>query len=139
MKVAVAMSGGVDSSVAAVLLKQKGYDVIGVTMKHYNPQAAGFPNNEGIDIAISDAAEVCKQLNIKHYVFDVQKEFEEIIIKNFIEEYKTGKTPNPCTLCNPTIKWGAFFDQVLKLGVDKMATGHYLKLQKEDNEYHLYR
>ena len=139
MKVAVAMSGGVDSSVAAVLLIQKGFDVIGVTMKHYNPQKAGFPDSEGIDIAIYDATEVCKQLNIKHYVFDVQEKFEEIIIENFIGEYKNGKTPNPCTLCNPTIKWGAFFEQVFELGVDKMATGHYLKLQEEDNKCHLYR
>ncbi|MDO9576439.1 MAG: tRNA 2-thiouridine(34) synthase MnmA [Candidatus Cloacimonadales bacterium] len=138
MKIAIAMSGGVDSSVAAALLQKEGHDVIGVTMRHFDNARYGFAENEGIQQAITDAAKVCDKLGIPHHVINTSEDFYRIVETNFIEEYKNGRTPNPCTLCNPTIKWGVFHDQVLKLGVEKMATGHYVKLIEKNGKFLIY-
>jgi tRNA-specific 2-thiouridylase len=137
MKIAVAMSGGVDSSVAAAILQKQGHEIIGVTMRHFDNASYGFNDNEGIQQAISDAARVCEQLHIPHYIIDTSQEFYQIVETNFIEEYKIGHTPNPCALCNPTIKWGVFHDRVLELGVEKVATGHYVKLVEKDGVFQL--
>ena len=139
MKIAVAMSGGVDSSVAAVLLKDQGYEIIGVTMRHFNNAKYGFAKDEGIELAISDAGKVCEKLGIPHYVIDVSEDFEKIVVNDFISEYERGKPPNPCALCNPTIKWGIFLKKVLELGADKIATGHYVKVVLENEQYNIYR
>ena len=139
MKIAVAMSGGVDSSVAAAILLQEGHDVIGVTMRHFDNAEFGFGKDEGSELAIQDAKQVCKQLDIQHYVLDITKEFKSVVIADFIKGYSKGRTPNPCTLCNPTIKWGVFLNKVLKLGVQKIATGHYVKLLVENEIYNLYK
>ena len=138
MKIAVAMSGGVDSSVSAALLQKEGHEVIGVTMRHFDNERYGFAEDEGINRAISDAAKVCLKLGIPHHIIDTFKEFQQIVEKNFIEDYKNGRTPNPCTLCNPTIKWGVFQDQVLELGVEKMATGHYVKLIEKNGHFQIH-
>lgn len=137
MKIACAISGGVDSSVAAVLLKKQGHEVIGVTMHHFDNAAHGFSTDTGIEQAINDANKVCSKLKIPHHVIDIKTEFHNIIEQNFIAEYEKGRTPNPCTLCNPTIKWGVFHDQVLSLGVEKVATGHYVKLVEENGTFHI--
>ncbi len=139
MKIAVAMSGGVDSSAAAVILLKEGHEVIGVTMRHYNYADCGFSKDEGIEADIKDAAKVCEKLGILHHVIDTSKEFKKIIEDNFITEYSKGRTPNPCTLCNPTIKWGVFLREILKFGVEKIATGHYVKLIEEDKAFHIYK
>ncbi len=139
MKIAVAMSGGVDSSVAAAILQKVGHNIIGVTMKHFENARYGFSKDEGIEQAIADAARVCKKLQIPHYVIDTSADFYTIVEQNFINEYSKGRTPNPCTLCNPTIKWGVFLEEVLKLGVKKIATGHYVKLIGKKNAYHIYK
>ncbi|NQV18593.1 MAG: tRNA 2-thiouridine(34) synthase MnmA [Armatimonadetes bacterium] len=139
MKIAVAMSGGVDSSVAAAILLKEGHEVIGVTMRHFDNAEFGFGNNEGSELAIQDAKQVCGQLDIKHYVLDITEEFKSIVIADFIKEYSSGRTPNPCTLCNPTIKWGVFLKKVLKLGVQKIATGHYVRLHFENKIFNLYK
>ncbi len=138
MKIAVAMSGGVDSSVAAVLLQKQGHEIFGVTMRHFDNTAYGFPNNKGIDAAIKDAKIVAEKLGIPHYVVDTSESFKEIVETNFIEEYAAGHTPNPCTICNPTIKWGALLEGALELGAEKIATGHYIRLQEMKGIQHLF-
>ena len=97
------MSGGVDSSVVAYLLKQEGYDVVGATMK--------LIDNDSTNQSIKDAKDVCDSLEIKHYVFDLVKEFKDIVISNFIDSYKNGETPNPCVVCNKYFKFGYFYKE----------------------------
>ncbi len=139
MKIAIAMSGGVDSSVTAVILQKKGHEVVGLTMRHYNYVDYGFSKDEGIEADIKDARKVCNKLGIPHHVIDTSKDFKKIIEENFISEYTKGRTPNPCTLCNPTIKWGSFLDKALELGVEKFATGHYVDLRYEKGTYNIYK
>lgn len=127
-KVVVAMSGGIDSSVVAYLLKEKGYDIVGATMK--------LIDTEESNQSIEDAKEICNSLGIKHYVFDLQKEFKEQIINYFINSYKEGKTPNPCVMCNKYFKFGLFYEKSKKeLNADYIATGHYAKII--DNKLHI--
>ncbi len=120
-KVLVGMSGGVDSSVAALLLKNKGYEVIGATMVLFENDAC-FSN----DICM-DAKKVCDKLEIKHYVIDLKDVFKKYVINDFIESYKKGFTPNPCVCCNKYLKFGALWQEAKKLGCDYIATGHYVR------------
>jgi len=133
------MSGGVDSSVAAYLLKKANHDITGVTMRHYNFSEQGFSEKTGIEADIADARAVCKKLEIDHQVIDVQKEFKQSVINYFIKEYTQGRTPNPCTYCNPRIKWGIFLDKIKQQGFEKIATGHYTIIRKKGNNYLLSR
>lgn len=119
--VVIGMSGGVDSSVAACLLKEQGYHIIGATMY--------LLDNEETKKAIKDAKKICKQIGIDHYIFDLREEFKQKIIKNFIDSYQKGQTPNPCILCNRLFKFGIFFEQAKKLGANYIATGHYAKIK----------
>ena len=111
------MSGGVDSSAAAYLLKESGYEVVGITMK--------LIDNEKTDVSIKDAKDVCDVLGICHYVIDLREEFKNIVINNFIDSYKKGITPNPCCVCNKYFKFGLFYEEAKKLGCDFISTGHY--------------
>lgn len=119
--VAIGMSGGVDSSVAACLLKDKGYNVIGVTLE--------LLDNEETKKSIEDAKAICKKIDIKHYVCDLKEEFKKEIVQNFITAYKQGKTPNPCVLCNRLFKFGLFYKKALELGADYISTGHYARVK----------
>lgn len=121
-KVLLGMSGGVDSSVSAVLLQNQGYDVIGVTMKLHN-----FENNEN-DVSI-DAKKVCDFLGIPHYTIDFKNDFQKYVIDDFICQYKNCRTPNPCIECNKYLKFGAMYQKALELGCDFIATGHYAKIE----------
>ena len=125
-KIAVAMSGGVDSSVVAALLQKQGYDVFGVTMQVWQDTQ---------DLAIKDAQLIAKRLNIPHHVVDLRKVFEQEIITYFTNEYLLGRTPNPCVTCNHHIKFGALLDWAKSMGADYLATGHYAKIVKEKNRY----
>lgn len=128
--VMVAMSGGVDSSVAVLLLKEQGYHVSGATMKLWDyDDVGGNAAHQGCcDLnAINDARAVCDALDVPHYVFDFTRRFHDTIIENFVGEYLDGRTPNPCVLCNSLIKWDAFLSRALELGHDAIATGHYAR------------
>jgi tRNA-specific 2-thiouridylase len=130
------MSGGVDSSVAAALLLEQGYNVIGATMKIYSfDDVGGNVGKEtsccGLD-GINDARMVAVRLGIPHYVFDFTKQFREQVIDNFIDEYVRGRTPNPCIVCNRAIKWGELLSKADALGADFIATGHYARLRYDE-------
>ncbi len=122
-KVVVGMSGGVDSSVAAYLLKEQGYDVIGVTMALFDGA-----DEEGLCCGLSateDARAVADNIGIPHYVFNFKKEFKEYVTDYFISEYLKGATPNPCIACNRYLKWEALLNRSLEIGAEFIATGHY--------------
>ena len=137
-KVMVAMSGGVDSSVAAMLLTDEGYNVSGVTM------CLGIAAEEDSArccgaTAVDDAKRVCDQLKIPHYVFDYALELEDKVIAKFISEYRKGRTPNPCVECNRYLKFGSLLEKAKVLGFDFLATGHYASIERNKNGYCLKR
>lgn len=115
-RVVVGMSGGVDSSVAALLLKNEGYEVVGVTFQFID------------DFDATDAVKVCEKLGIEHHVVDYREQFKSMIIDSFINDYKKGLTPNPCVLCNRDVKLKFLYDQMIEFNCDYMATGHYAKV-----------
>jgi len=128
-KVAVAMSGGVDSSVAALLLKEAGYEVVGFTMLREGTSVKG---GKVSDQEVEEAKKVCSFLGIEHFLLNVTQTLEEKVIKPFIQEYREGKTPNPCVNCNRFVKFGALWDEIALRGFDYLATGHYARLQEKD-------
>lgn len=142
-RVVVGMSGGVDSSVAAYLLKEQGYEVIGVTMQiwqHENDDVVEANNGCCGLSAIADAKRVCAKLDIPHYVLNFRQEFQNKVIDYFVDEYTKGRTPNPCIACNRYIKWQSLLTRSLKLGADYIATGHYARVKKLNNgRYTLYK
>ena len=136
-KVVIGMSGGVDSSVAAYLLKEQGYEVIGIMMK-LSPDNPDYEENEGGCCSISaanDARRVADVLDIPFYVMNFKDAFKTNVIDNFIDEYMEGRTPNPCIICNRTIKFEEFLRKAKALGADYIATGHYAKIEKQEDRY----
>lgn len=137
-KVLVAMSGGVDSSVAALLLKNAGYDVTGVTMA-LGIHREGETTGRFTDDAIADAAMVCDQLGIPHMTVDFASLMEDKVIARFTSEYMSGRTPNPCVDCNRHLKFGALLKEARKLGFDFLATGHYARIENQQSGWRLLR
>lgn len=135
-KVVVGMSGGVDSSVAAYLLKEQGYDVIGVTMQIWQDEDESTMSENGGCCglsAVDDARRVAMQLGIPYYVMNFKKEFKENVIDYFVKDYLDGKTPNPCIACNRYVKWQSLLERSLGIGADFIATGHYAKVVHLEN------
>ena len=137
-KVLVAMSGGIDSSVAAMMLHEEGYQVIGITMKTWDYESSGSSKREtgccSLD-SINDARNMAVSFGFPHYILDIRNEFGQHIIDNFVEEYLAGRTPNPCVLCNTHIKWDALLKRADMLDCEFIATGHYAKIRQENNRH----
>ena len=137
-RVLVAMSGGVDSSVAAILLMEQGYEVIGLTMKTWDFEISGSSKKEtgccSLD-SINDSRNIAVDLGFHHNILDIREEFGDYVIDYFTDEYMIGRTPNPCVLCNTHIKWEALLKRADKLGCDFIATGHYANINEKSGRY----
>ena len=135
-RVLVAMSGGIDSSVAAIMLHEQGYEVVGITMKTWDYASSGSSKKEtgccSLD-SINDARSIAVRFGFPHYILDIRNEFNEHVISNFVEEYLAGRTPNPCVMCNTHIKWEALLKRADMLSCEFIATGHYAKVRIENN------
>jgi len=133
-RVVIAMSGGVDSSVSAALLKEQGYDVIGVSLQLYDPLPRGDACRSKTCCSLDDvldAGRVAKKLGIPFEVIDLRTEFRQLVIENFIAEYSAGRTPNPCIRCNDLIKFDLLLDRARAMGADLLATGHYVRVTQD--------
>ncbi len=137
-RILVAMSGGLDSSAAAFMLHEQNYEVIGVYMKLWNyvsEQHLGLTEITDNDNEFKYAKLVTDKLGIPLYIVDLRKDFDKIVISNFVEEYISGKTPNPCVLCNVQIKWAELIEKAEQLNCDYIATGHYAQINLKNNRY----
>lgn len=136
-RVVIGMSGGVDSSVAALLLKEQGYDVIGIFMKNWDDT-----DENGVCTATedyNDVIEVCNQIGIPYYAVNFEKQYWDKVFTYFLDEYRAGRTPNPDVMCNKEIKFKAFLEHAMALGADYVATGHYARVAYMDGEYKMLR
>ena len=139
-KVLMSMSGGIDSTMSAILLQEEGYDLVGVTYRTWDSMKESCLAKEKgcctID-SIMEAKRMCQRLGFEHHIIDFRDNFKESVIQNFIDEYMNGRTPNPCVLCNATIKWGKLIAVADEMGCDFIATGHYAQICEENGHHYL--
>lgn len=128
-KILAAMSGGVDSSAAAILLQEQGYEVVGATVKMFGNKDVGIKEPDDPKQDVEDAKAVAEKLGIEHHVLDFSSCFKKCVINHFVNEYKCGRTPNPCVDCNKHIKFGKLFEAARELGCEYLATGHYARIE----------
>lgn len=135
-RVLVAMSGGIDSTVSAMMLHEQGYEVVGITMKTWDYASSGSSTKEtgccSLD-SINDAREVAVHMGFHHFIIDIREEFGDYVIDNFVEEYIAGRTPNPCVLCNTHIKWSALLKRADMMDCEFIATGHYAVIKEHED------
>ncbi|MBM3933976.1 MAG: tRNA 2-thiouridine(34) synthase MnmA [SAR202 cluster bacterium] len=139
-RVIVAMSGGVDSSVAALLLHRQGYEVIGVTMRLWTVERSDVPEHSKRCCSVEDvddARRVCQVIGVPHYVQNFEREFKEHVVDYFVREYDRGRTPHPCLACNDKIKFDFLLRRAMFLDADYIATGHYARIRREGDRFHL--
>ena len=135
MRIVVAMSGGVDSSVAAALLAEQGHDVIGLSMQLYDTTGGDGERSFGSCCSIDDlhdARRVAAALKIPHYIVNFERQFDELVVSNFVQEYASGRTPLPCAHCNSDLKFATLADRARGLGAEKVATGHYARVERDE-------
>ncbi|MQA00903.1 MAG: tRNA 2-thiouridine(34) synthase MnmA [Dehalococcoidia bacterium] len=141
-RVLVAMSGGVDSAVAAALLHQQGYEVVGVTLRLYTePDETALRSGRtccGIE-DVGDARAAAQRIGIPHYVLNMEREFQRSVVDGFVGAYAQGRTPNPCLACNQHVKFSTLLDRALAMGVDRLATGHYARIERDGDVHRLHR
>lgn len=141
-RILVAMSGGIDSTVTAMLLHEQGYEVVGVTMKTWDYANSGGAKKEtgccSLD-SINDARAVAVKMGFHHFIVDIRSEFGDYVIDNFVDEYLAGRTPNPCVLCNTHIKWESLLKRADSLDCQYIATGHYSRINKLNERYYISR
>lgn len=137
-KVVLGMSGGTDSSVTAMLLKKKGYKIIGISLWFWNSPNRKANNQELPDFIV-DAKKLAKKLSIEHHIIDARDEFKKNVIGQFLQEYLKGRTPSPCIHCNPHLKWRLLLDKANQLGAQYIATGHYIQILKEKDIFYIHK
>src|SRR4029450_8507297 len=129
MRIVVAMSGGVDSSVAAALLAEQGHDVIGLSMQLYPQDGAQFGSSCTLG-GLTDARRVASTLGLPHYILNLEERFQETVISNFVHEYVSGRTPLPCAHCNSDLKFSTLLERARGFGSESVATGHYARIER---------
>ena len=139
-RVLMAMSGGIDSTVAAMLLLEQGYELVGVTYRTFDNISRGCMEKEkgccSVD-SLFEAKRMAQELGFEHHILDIRQEFKDTVITNFIGEYLQGRTPNPCVICNSTIKWGKLIETANEMRCDYIATGHYARIGHQDGRRYL--
>ena len=141
-RVLMAMSGGIDSTVAAMLLLEQGYELVGVTYRTFDNISRGCMEKEkgccSVD-SLFEAKRMAQELGFEHHILDIRQEFKDTVITNFIGEYLQGRTPNPCVICNSTIKWGKLIETANEMICDYIATGHYDRIGHQDGRRYLWK